>query len=412
MRRFLLCCIATAFCLVQVGCWNRTELNELGITAATGFDRVGNNWVLSYQVIVPSATGASQGGGGGGGGQPSVYVFSATGKTIREAADLGYVENPRRLYFAHNEILVIGREAAEQGINQILDLYFRNIDARETVLVAVTDETAVDILRKMVPPEKIPGTALSDILRKESRFSSFFPIVRVYDLGQKISSDSQAAGVPEIHVTDGDEKALESLDINKTTSPPVKMKITRLGVFHGDRLVGWLNREQSFGISWLTNQVKGSTMSTSCPKPNSKDKRSISIRLSGANTKITPIMEGDHFTIKVRTKARGELLEYMCEEDLSKPETITAIEKVVSADITETILNGWNAAQKMHVDLPGFANKIHLKYPKEWKKLQKDWDKNLENVKLDIQVNVKVQRPGLFKKSFDTLLKKNGSNGE
>lgn len=412
MRRFLLCCIATAFCLVQVGCWNRTELNELGITAATGFDRVGNNWVLSYQVIVPSATGASQGGGGGGGGQPSVYVFSATGKTIREAADLGYVENPRRLYFAHNEILVIGREAAEQGINQILDLYFRNIDVRETVLVAVTDETAVDILRKMVPPEKIPGTALSDILRKESRFSSFFPIVRVYDLAQKLASDSQAAGVPEIHVTEGDEKALESLDINKMTSPPVKMKITRLGVFHGDRLVGWLNREQSFGISWLTNQVKGSTMSTSCPKSNIKDKRSISIRLSSANTKITPIKEGDQFTIKVRTKARGELLEYMCEEDLSKPDTITAIEKEVSADINETILNGWNAAQKMHVDLPGFAGKIHLKYPKLWKKIQKDWDKNLENVKLDIQVDVKVQRPGLFKKSFDTLLKKNGSNGE
>ncbi|MFD1178617.1 Ger(x)C family spore germination protein [Paenibacillus puldeungensis] len=412
MRRILLAIFAATICLLQIGCWNRTELNELGITAATGLDRVGDEWVVSYQIIVPTVTGTGQGGGGGG-GQPNVFVFSTNGKSIREAGDLGYMENPRRLYFAHNEILVIGRTAAEQGIDQILDLYFRNIDARETVLVAITDETAADILRKMVPPEKIPGSALSDILRKESNFSSFFPVVRVYQLAQKIVSDSQAAGVPEIHVTDGNAKALESLDVNKTTSPPVKMKIDRLGVFHRDKLVGWLDRKQSYGISWLTNQVKGSTVPFTCPKTSNTDQKiKGSIRLSGAKTKVTPIKEGDHYTMKIQTQTRGDLLEYMCDQDPSKPETIIAIQKQISEAIIDAINSGWEASRKMHVDLPGFANKVHRKYPKDWKKIKDDWEKDLNSVKLDIQVKVKVQRPGLFKKSFDMLLNKKGSDGE
>ncbi|GJM82711.1 hypothetical protein HMSSN139_52070 [Paenibacillus sp. HMSSN-139] len=93
MRRILLCCAAVLACMATVGCWNRTELDELGITVANGFDLSGDDWEMTYQVIVPSASGASQGGGSAGGGsQPSVYVFTTKGKTIREAADRGYTE--------------------------------------------------------------------------------------------------------------------------------------------------------------------------------------------------------------------------------------------------------------------------------------------------------------------------------
>lgn len=406
MRRILLCYAAVLACLAVAGCWNRTELNELGITAATGFDRSGDEWEMTYQVIVPSASGASQGGGSAGGGsQPSVYVFTTKGKTIREAADLGYTENPRRLYFGHTEIMVIGKDAAQKGIDQILDLYFRNIDARETVLVAVTDGKAKEIMRKMVPPEKIPGTALADILRKQSNFSSYFPVVNVFQMAQKLVSDGKTVGVPEIFVTKGDAKALESLDVNKTTSPPVKMKVERLGVLHQNRLVGYLNRNESYGISWLTNQVKGSTVSFSCSGGAAKTKNGT-VRITSAKTKVTPVRAGgQHYNMRVETEASGGLLmEFMCEEDLSKPQSIKGIEKAVAEEIRSKIELGWEASRRLRVDLPGFADKIHRKDPKTWKKLQNNWSEELTRIDLDVRVKVKLQRPGLTKKSFDTLL--------
>lgn len=408
MRMFLLCCAAAVLCLTATGCWNRTELNELGITVATGFDRSGNDWEISYQIVVPSATGASQGGGtGGGGSQPSVSVFTTKGKTIREAAALGYVENPRRLYFGHTEITVIGKEAAETGINQILDLYFRNVEARETVLVAVTDRKASDILRNMVPPEKIPGSALADIMRKQQNNSSYFPIINLFQLALKISSDSRAAGVPVVSVPEGSEKPLESLDINKTTSPPVKMKIVRLGVFKGDRLAGWLNRAQSYGIAWLTDQVKGSTLSFTCPRTDSKG----SLRIITAKTNITPVKAGDHYKMKVNIQASGDLMEYMCEGDPFSPKTIQALEREVGVTIIDTVNTGWEAAQKMRVDLPGFAGKIHRKDPKAWRQLKDHWEEELSKIELEVHVTVKIERPGLLKKSFKQLSQKTAPGG-
>lgn len=406
MRRILLCCAAVLACMATVGCWNRTELDELGITVANGFDLSGDDWEMTYQVIVPSASGASQGGGSAGGGsQPSVYVFTTKGKTIREAADRGYTENPRRLYFGHTDIIVIGKEVAERGIEQVLDLYFRNIDARETVLVAVTDGKASEIMRKMVPPEKIPGTALAEILRKQNSSSSYFPVVNVFQMAQKLVSDAQTVGVPEIIVTKGNAKALESLDVNKTTSPPVKMKVERLGVLHQNRLVGYLNRDESYGISWLTNQIKGSTISFSCSGAAAKTKNGT-VRITSAKTKVTPVRAGEqHYNMRVETEASGDLLmEFMCEEDLSKPQSIKGIEKAVAEEIRNKIEMGWEASRKLRVDLPGFADKIHRKDPKTWKKLKNDWSEELTRIELDIRVKVKLQRPGLTKKSFDTLL--------
>ncbi|RRJ65539.1 Ger(x)C family spore germination protein [Paenibacillus oralis] len=413
MRVFLLCCAAAVLCLTATGCWNRTELNELGITVATGFDRSGNDWEISYQIVVPSATGTSQGGGGGGGGgsQPSVTVFTTKGKTIREAAALGYVENPRRLYFGHTEITVIGKEAAEAGINQILDLYFRNVEARETVLVAVTDRKASDILRNMVPPEKMPGSALADIMHKQQSNTSYFPVINLFQLAQKISSDSRAAGVPAISVPEGSEKPLESLDINKTTSPPVKMKVVRLGVFKGDRLAGWLNPEQSYGIAWLSDQVKGSTLSFACPRSDPQSNLGGSLRINKAKTKVTPVKAGDHYNMKVHIQASGDLMEYMCGGDPFSPKTIQAIEREVGATIIDTVNTGWEAAQKMRVDLPGFAGKIHRNDPKAWRELKDNWDEELSKIKLEVYVTVKIERPGLLKKSFKQLSNQNGHSG-
>jgi len=406
MRRIRTCCLLMLLSLFVTGCWNRTELNELGITVATGFDRDNGKWSMSYQVAIPSAMGTAQGGsGGGGGGRPSVHVFTTQGSSIREAADMGYVENPRRLYFAHTDILIVGQEAARFGISQILGLYFRNTDARETVLVALTDGKARDILTKMVPSEKIPGTALADIIQKESQFSSIFPKVKVYELAQKILSDAGAAGVPVIEFAGGDESGMEAMQ--ESIASPGTLKITRLGVFRRDQFIGWMNREESFGISWLSNQVKGSTLAFGCPG-GKRGNRQSSFRITNARTSVNPIRSGEHFKMKVDIDVKGELLEFQCEGDLSKPEEIRKIEKTLEEDILAIIQKGWRAAQRMRVDLAGFADKVHRKYPKAWKEKKGAWEDELAHIELDTEVKVSVQRPGLTKKSFDQLQKETG----
>lgn len=403
MRLAAIKCLAVvSICILTAGCWNRTELDELGITSATGFDRKNGKWVMTYQLIVPSTMGAVQAGGGGGGGNPNVHTFSSEGATVREAADLSYVENPRRLYFAHTDVLVIGKAAAEYGLMEILDLYFRNNDARETVLVTLTEGTATEILKKLIPPEKMPGAALADILSKESKFSSTYPMIKVYQLAQKITSDAGAAGVPVVGFT-GKSGDMESTDDQKKTYSQEEIKLMSLGVFKKDRLAGWADREESTGISWLTNQVKGSTIAFRSHSDDSE--KQSTFRVSKNKTKLSILKEQDHYTAKVRVKIQGQLLEYNGEGDLSDPETISSVEQSVSKEIVSLINIGWGASRRIGADLAGFADMVHRKYPGDWKEIRKEWPEHFSKIKLDIDVSVSIKRPGLLNKSFKDLSK-------
>lgn len=392
--------------ILLTGCWNRTELNELGITTATGFDKEDGVWKVTYQIVVPSAISSGAGASSNSGvNQSAVHVFSSQGKTMREAVDLNNLENPRRLFFAHNNVVVLGKQAAEAGIDELIDLYLRNPDARETVQVIVTDGKARDIMQKFVPPERLPGSAIANILLKEKRLSSILPPVTIYDIALKLNSEAKAVGIPEIAVSGEDSDKLNTIDIYKRTSVPAKLRLNRLAVFKGDRMVGWIKQNDSLGLSWLMDKVKSVTYTIPCGSAG-KQGEFFSYRVTSAKTKITPRKEGDGYVFGVKIRAGGDLLESTCPEDFKNPEVLKRLEHNIEAEIQKDVNNAWKTVQKYKADLPGFADKLHRKYPGEWKALNKRWDQELDDVKLDVSVKATIRRPGMFQKSFKALQKR------
>ncbi|MNR38709.1 hypothetical protein D3C85_1568350 [compost metagenome] len=65
---------------------------------------------------------------------------------------------------------------------------------------------------------------------------------------------------------------------------------------------------------------------------------------------------------------------------------------------------GWKSVQRMNIDLIGIADKIHRKYPKEWKKIKSSWPEELADIDLKINVDVNIKRIGLQQNSFVDLL--------
>ncbi|MNO17305.1 Spore germination protein B3 precursor [compost metagenome] len=399
-------CWVVSILLVAVlsltGCGNRVEMNELGITTATGFDGHQGDWTITYQVIIPPAMSSGAGGSSGGGGsQAAVHTFSAHGKTIRDALASSSRENPRKLYFAHTNIVVIGKEAAEKGIEEILDTYYRNPDARETVKVFIADGKARDYLKKLVPPEKLPGRALANILQKNKQLSSYYPSVSVHELALGISSDSAAAGVPELSITGTDSSKLESTDIFNQTATSSKLKISGLSVFQKAKRVGTLNQDESLGISWLTDQINTSTLSYV-----SKDDTNVSAFLvRKAKVKVIPVKGPLHYTLKVNARIIvGEILETTSHEDLLTTQSISKLQQQAEEIVRSQILVGWKAVQNLKVDLVGIGNKIHRKHPKDWEILKENWPEEIADMDMDIDVKVTLKRPGLFQNSFSRLL--------
>ncbi|WP_263560325.1 Ger(x)C family spore germination protein [Paenibacillus polymyxa] len=384
--------------LLLTGCVDRTELNELAITTATGIDGHKGDWINTYQIIIPSAMTTGSGGSSTGASQSAVHTFSTQGKTLRETVMKSSLEYPRKLYFAQNNILVIGKKAAEQGIEEIIDIYLRNLDSRETVKVFIANGEARDFLRKLVPPEKIPGQALEKIIERDSKLGSIYPAISMYEFISKISSDS-AAGVPEISLVGSEPEKLDSVDVFKETSAKNKLKLSGLSIFQKDKRVGFLNEKESMGVSWLNNQIKNTTV-------NYVDGNVMSAFLiRKAKVKVTPIKNLNHYYLNVDVKATGDLLSASSQREMKDMQSIHQLQMQAAEIIKLQIQEGWKALQQKNIDLIGVGNKIHHKYPKDWKKIKETWPRELANMDIKIGVKMRLARPGLFEKSFNELLK-------
>ncbi|MFC0216489.1 Ger(x)C family spore germination protein [Paenibacillus chartarius] len=397
--------LALILCVVLPGCWNRTELNEIGIASASGFDRSGEDWVGSFQIIVPSAmaSGTTGGGGGGGGNSPAINVHSVKGQTIMEAASLSNLENPRRLYFAHNNVVIIGKEAAEKGVGQLIDLYLRNAESRETVLLLLTEQKASEMLRKLLPPEKIAGAGIAEILRKEKDLTSMFAPVTVFDVANKmINTDTKAIGVPVIAVSGGtdhdNETDLESMDAFKKTSPTQKIKLVKLGIFHNNRLVGWMDRKESRGLNWMTDKVNGTLLAISSSASNRKP--NISLTIVSSKTTVHPVKQGEKYVMNVNVKAKGDLNESGGKLMLTDRNVLLELEEQAEREIESEIKAGWKAMRRLGVDAAGFTDSIHRRMPADWKQMKGDWKAVFDKMELNVRVQVTIKRQGLIQNSY------------
>ncbi|WNR43713.1 Ger(x)C family spore germination protein [Paenibacillus roseipurpureus] len=393
------CLLLLTTCLLLTGCWDRKELNQLAITSATAIDWDGKVWTVSYQVVIPQSITNT---GGNSGQQAPVMVFSTSGGTIRGTVQKSSLEMPRSLFFAHNRIVIIGEKAAEHGISQLLDVYLRNPDSRETVNLLVTGGEGRKILEQIIPLEKVPGSAIQNMIRNEDNNGSNNKQVKLYQLMMGSSSDAPYTLIPEIIISgEGDNNTIASL---KNTSFPNKLKLGRTAIFKKDKLVGWFTKDEEYGNNWITNQIKKTTLYFGCSKESTEYR--MAIRFDHAKTKLKPIFS-DHgpLMMQVHVKAIGNIVENACPTDPTQPKDIQAIEQAAGAEIIRIMGNSFQAAIKKKVDIFHLADLIHKHDPTRWRQLKPDWDQQFANLQMDPQVDVKIARIGMSGKAYREIIK-------
>lgn len=389
--------VLLAASMLLTGCWDRRELNQLAITSATGIDYKNGQWNVSYQVIIPSAISAAMTAVGGGAAKLPVIVYSTQGPTIREAVWKSAMESPRQLFFSHTRVVVIGREAASQGLTPLIDVYLRNPDSRETVSVLISDGTGREIMEQLMQIQIIPGDGIEETMVGEARNMSVLPNVKMYDLAMELLGPSRSAIIPEILVS-GSKGVTSADDLNRTALSS-KLRLGRLGVLRRDKFVGWLSDEEALGVSFMRNDVKMTSFAFPCNR--SRPDNNSTFRLMKSQTKLTPRRTGDGgLEVEVAVKGEGTLLETNCPMDLNKPDSAKTMEEQLERQIVEKIDSSWLAVKKLNTDVIGLANCIHRRYPKLWKELAPDWDRKFQEVEIRAKADITIKRMGLSGKSF------------
>ncbi|AIQ45349.1 hypothetical protein R70723_05125 [Paenibacillus sp. FSL R7-0273] len=401
----LLLCIPLLSALLT-GCWDDRELNELGITSGSAYDWEDNQWKATYQVINPSSGASGMGGSGGGSTtSPPFVTFTVKGRTIMEAIERTNLTSTREMFFSHSRITVLGESVAKQGINQLIDMFLRKQDARETVYVFLSQGEAGDILDQLMQLTKNQGAGIQLMIEQESRLVSYYPGVRIYELAMALSSESGSAVLPEIQLTG--KQIMDETGETGRTDLPSRLALGKLGVLKGDKLIGWLNQEQAFGLSFLTGKVNSATLAFPSD-PKAGDTPDASFILQNASTTVHPVWDKDHYIMDIHIKGSGVLTELGSAMDLNDRASIAGMEQSIEQKVLELVNSSWTEVRRLGADVTGFAVRIHRSDRKRWKTIERDksWDSIFRDIEIRPRVSIKIERTGLINKSFKSVQQK------
>jgi Ger(x)C family germination protein len=363
-------------------CWSARELNDIAIVMGVGIDKAKelNELDMTVQVVDPTQIkGGAKDSTGNGGRKEAFINLENTGITISEALKGINRKLDRELFFSDNQIIVIGKSLAEEGIGKKLDFFLRHRETRLLVWVLVSKETAREVLDISPKIESISANNIAELIKIEKE-NSQITAVNLKDFSAKLMSKTTAPVAPMIEVVT--EKSGSIVYIAETA------------VFKKDKMIGKLDNKETKGYLWITNEVKRGIIELAVPNINEV----VSLETTRSKSKITPKMKDGKIVFNIEIKEEGDLADQLSIENLAKPAAFEKLEKSKAASIKNEIMAAVKRAKELNADIFGFGDKVHQHYPKEWKKLQYEWDKIFPEVEVEVKVEAKLRRSGRITK--------------
>lgn len=386
-------CLLIIFLFLSIflsGCWSRKELNELAIATALGIDKTEDGYQVSVQIINPSELAGKEKTG-----RTEVVRFVEKGDTVFEALRMLTTDVPRKVYVAHLRQIILGEELAKEGIGKVLDILSRDHEMRTDFFISVAKgSSASDILNVQTALETIPANKLFSALQSSEKNWARTKSVKLDELISSITSNGKEAVLTGIYVY-GDPDSGSKFSNVADVSPKTGLRIDNLGVFKKDKLLGWLDSDESKGFNYLTDNVETSVVNVYC------DDAKISFETIRSKTDVKGKVENGKPKIGIQVTLEGNIGEVQCMVDLTKPETINDLEKKYQNNIKDKMEKAINRAQEdFQSDIFGFGEAIHRADPKAWKTLEPNWEQEFANLDVSIDVKANIRRLGTISDSF------------
>ncbi|MFC4811080.1 Ger(x)C family spore germination protein [Paenibacillus sp. GCM10023250] len=386
--RIVLLLAVLAGALPLAGCWDRTEINDLGLITGAAIDRYNSKLIqLSVQIYIPRASGGGGTGGGAGGagmdmkggGNSNTFVHSGIGENIADALSHIQERLPRRLFWGHAEVIIFGEEQARHGIGDDVDYLMRAPQPRERAYIYVCDGMAKKALEMQAVLERDSSEALREIAKSKLTMS-----VTMTELAQMLTSDSGAAALPWLRMNPPHTKRNPDSTANYANGT---------AIFKGDKMVGVVDAATTRGILWLRNEVK---MGVVTVKPE-KSTGTVSAKLLRSKTKLYPHIQGGKWSMTVRIKSELEALQNASSANLlSNPTDVKYVEGAMDKDMTDRVEQALRRVQNgLKADVFDFAGEFHRAYPKEWHRSKARWDEIFPEVDVKVEPSSLLLRPGL-----------------
>lgn len=368
MRRRTYVAVACLLVLLLSGCWNRRELETLGIILAAGYDwdEARQEYVVSAQMAKPQAM---QGDAGGGAQGPTAHVFSARGKTVFDASRNLALVATRKAWWGHVQVLVIGEAAAKRGLDGLLDFVERDGETRPIYYVIVTKGWAGDLMHLRASPESVPALGLVSLVRTAGATSTS-PSARVVDVSRSLEAPS-ATLIGVVTAAQGMASDLGG--------PTHEFQLNGSAVFHKAELVGFLDKRETRGALWVRSKVKGALLTVPCP---TEPGRHIGVEVIHASANVRPeVDQAGKVRARVKIRVEANLGDQDCQFPYAEIDRIEQLDRIVGSRIREEVEAAQKACAALNVDCFGLTDRVRQRFPAYFERVKaerRSWPMVLE----------------------------------
>lgn len=412
MNKYLLLFLAAAL-LLLTGCWSRAEIDKLAIVRCLSVDylpQASEPYLITLSVARPVAI--PVGGGGGGGG---ALTFSGTGTTLDLALQNAGLAMPRHAYFTHNEVVLIGEEAARRGLQETVDLVMRFHQLRLTNFLLLVPGIAHDVLLadsrlEAALPQEILG------LLEQVRLSSEGDPLEIYHILRQSVTEGQEAHLAVLRLAPPPEQALPEIAAEKQPAgqgaqggagqpagvapPPEVLSIDGTAVFRDEKLAGFLTPRETRGYLLLAGRVRRGEVSV--PDPLVPDK-SVNLGILRGKSKITPRLEAGRLSFLVEAELEGDILSQESQTNLSTPEMLERLGDGKADALKKEMEQTLHRLQEMEADIVGFGTILRRQNPQAFRALAGRWPQVFSTLQVEIRVKAHIRRTGLLSRPVPLL---------
>lgn len=365
------------------GCWDVNEpermlyINGIGVNYKDGQYEVYAQ-IISFANIAKSNQPTSD--------QPQAEVGFAKGATMDEAIYQLYHSVDQKIFWGHFSYIVVSEDVLKNmKLSPIIDSFIRYRETRYQIWVYTTKDPVEEVL--LVRPVLNKAITLSKLGDPENTFKqeSFITPVNIRKLIINMNEPGHEATIPLITVADNWQSISESV------KAPV---LSGVGVVTPTGFKGFIEEDKVRGIQWMSNETNRGEVTF-----KTDDRNYMTMVLDKVKVKVEPIVEAGKvkFDIDVQLDATVSVIV----GDVTEKELDGLVQKEVKKEIMET----YEEALKIDIDIYRLSEHLYRKDVKEWKKYQDKGKVELSEESIR-NLKVKVNRLKSDRKSFRKTIEK------
>ena len=368
------------------------EIDDMEILKLTGLDYIEdasdeNKATLSF-LMEKEETGS--GGNDQGSQTQNQKVITYKAMTFNEAVRSMQFYTDKSMAGSHVKYFLIGEETAKNNIDKVLDILSKDQEVRlSSYVYIIKDMTAQEFLNEVIGLEY----NLSDVLDNMERNSSQKTIVKYITISEILYSKLSGKEIyliPTLEFTDN-VKNMSEVKSEEEETEELKKQFEFYGycIMKDNKIVDFLDDKESIIYNMLINESDGGNIDV---KNEKGEVASFGINDISTDYSFKFDSENNIETVVVNLSFRSNFEEVLSEEKITDENVLLKYEKLQEENIKKQVQELIAKSQELNLDIFGIGEKLKLKHPYKYRKIQDDFKKIYKTLNIKVSVNVDIER--------------------